>query len=498
VTQVDDSPIPPLRRDQLVVTVGLMTAISLAALDLTVVGTAMPTIIGQLGGLAEYSWVFTAYLVTSTTTVPIFSRLADAYGRKPVFLFGLGLFVVGSVLCGFSTSMPQLIAFRAVQGLGAGALQPISFTIAGDIFESRQRARMQGVFSAVWGVAAIVGPALGGLITTTVGWPWVFVINLPVGIAAAGIIWFAFHEHFERRSQRVDWLGALLLTGGIVLLLLAVSGSSLGFGLASPLTIGLLVGAGLLLAAFVANSRRVPEPLIALDLVRAPLVRAGLGIGALAGIVMFGVTTYVPPMVQGVYGGTAVEAGAVVAAMSLGWPIASVVAGRLLLRTGARPIVLVGTGLLVGGGLLLTQLGRFETLWFATGACALIGIGMGLTSTTLLVVIQGAVTWDRRATATGLVQFSRTIGGAVGVGVMGGVLTAFVGSASSAILDPSARAGLDAATRDATAAALSSGLTVTYWLILAAAAVAFAIAIRAMPDVALGHEIESVTAAPAA
>jgi predicted MFS family arabinose efflux permease len=326
----------------------------------------------------------------------------------------------------------------------------------------------------------------------------VFLINLPVGIVAAAIIWFAFHEHFERRPQHIDWLGAVLLTGGIVLLLVAVSGSSLGFGFASPLTLGLLVGSGLLLAAFVANSRRVAEPLISIDLVRAPLVRAGLGIGALAGVVMFGVTTYVPPMVQGVYGGTAVEAGVVVAAMSLGWPIASVVAGRLLLRTGARPIVLTGTGLLVGGALLLTQLGRFETLWFAAGACALIGVGMGLTSTTLLVVIQGAVPWDRRATATGLVQFSRTIGGAVGVGIMGGVLTAFVGAASSAILDPAARGGLDAATREATSAALSSGLTVTYWLVLGAAVVAFLIAIRSMPDVALGHELENVSSATAA
>ena len=186
------------------------------------------------------------------------------------------------------------------------------------------------------------------------------------------------------------------------------------------------------------------------------------------------------------------------AAMSLGWPIASVVAGRLLLRTGASPIVLTGTGLLVAGALLVTQLGRVETLWFAAGACALVGVGMGLTSTTLLVVIQGAVAWDRRAVATGLVQFSRTIGGAVGVGVMGGVLTAFVGAASSAILDPAAREGLDAATRDATTAALSSGLTVTYWLILAAAVVAFLIAVRAMPDVALGHELEAASAAPAA
>src|SRR4051812_40159 len=176
------SPIPSLTREQLLVTAGIMAAIAVAALDSTVVGTAMPTIIGQLGGLSEYGWVFSAYLLASTTTVPFYAKLADMIGRKPIFLFGLALFVGGSALCGLSGSMTQLILFRTIQGLGAGAVQPISFTIAGDIFEPRQRARMQGLFSGVWGVSAIVGPALGGIITTTVGWPWVFAINIPVGL----------------------------------------------------------------------------------------------------------------------------------------------------------------------------------------------------------------------------------------------------------------------------------------------------------------------------
>ena len=484
-------PDPPLTRDQLLVTAGIMTAIAVAALDSTVVGTAMPTIIGQLGGLSEYAWVFTAYLVTSTTTVPIYSRLADIHGRKPVFMIGLGLFVLGSVLCGTATSMPALILFRALQGLGAGAVQPIAFTIAGDIFTPRQRARMQGFFSGVWGVSAIVGPAIGGIITTTVGWPWVFELNLPVGILAGSIIWFAFHERFERRQQPIDWLGAVFLTGSIVLLLFAVSEGGQLFGWTSPLVIAMVAGAVGLLAAFVWNSRREPAPLIDLDLLRSPLVRAGLGIGALAGIVMFGVTTYVPPMVQGVHGGTALDAGVAVAAMSIGWPIASVTAGRLLIRTGARPIVLAGSGLLVIGSLLVTQLARFDALGFAMVACAVTGFGMGLTSTTLLVVIQGAVAWQRRAVATGLVQFSRTIGGAVGVGVMGGVLTAFVGTASSAILDPIARGTVSAQVAAAARDSLSSGLGVTYWLMFGAAGLACLLAIRTMPSVALGHELQA-------
>jgi len=238
------------------------------------------------------------------------------------------------------------------------------------------------------------------------------------------------------------------------------------------------------------QARRTPEPLVDLDLLRAPIIRAGLLVGTLAGVVMFGVTTYVPPMVQGVHHGTPVDAGAAVAAMSIGWPLASVAAGRLLLRVGARPLVLAGAGMLVLGALLTTQLQRFDALGYAMVACAATGVGMGLTSTTILVVIQGAVAWQRRAVATGLVQFSRTIGGAVGVGIMGGLLTAFVGGASSAILDPAARGDLPASTLEAGRAALASGLTVTYWLMLVTAVVALAVAVRSMPDVTLGHEIE--------
>ncbi len=244
------------------------------------------------------------------------------------------------------------------------------------------------------------------------------------------------------------------------------------------------------MVGFVRHARRTPEPLVDLDLLRAPVIRAGLLVGTLAGVVMFGVTTYVPPMVQGVHGGTPVEAGAAVAAMSIGWPLASVAAGRLLARIGARPLVLAGSSMLLVGALLTTQLERFDALWYAMVGCAAVGVGMGLATTTILVVIQGAVTWRRRAVATGLVQFSRTIGGAVGVGVMGGLLTAFVGGASSAILDPTSRGDLSASALDAGRAALASGLTVTYWLMVVTAVVALVVAVRSMPDVTLGHEIE--------
>ena len=477
---------------QRLITIGIMAAVAVAALDSTVVGTAMPTIIGQLGGLPEYAWVFSAYLLASTTTVPLFSRLADIHGRKPLFMFGLILFVAASALCGLSSSMGMLIVFRTIQGIGAGAVQPISFTIVGDIFEPRQRARTQGYFSAMWGVSAIVGPALGGLITSTVGWQWVFEINIPVGLLSGAIIWFGFHERFERHPHRVDWSGAALLSGSIVLLLFAVSEGGSLFGWTSVQELAMVAGAVALLVLFIRHAGRVAEPLIDLDLLRAPIIRAGLAIGSVAGIVMFCLTTFVPPMVQGVQGGTAVQAGAVVAAMSIGWPVGSLVTGRILHRVGARPIVVAGTVLLVIGTLAITQLELVGTLWYATVACAVVGLGMGLNATTLMILIQGAVPWKRRATATGLVQFSRTIGGSVGVGVMGGILAAFVGSASSAILDPIARGSLSPATLSAGRAALASGLGVTYWVMAGAAVLALAIAVRSMPDVELGHQLSEV------
>lgn len=481
--------LPRLTRNQIAVTAGVMVAIAVAALDSTVVGTAMPTIIGQLGGLHQYAWVFSAYLVTSTTSVPIFSSLADAHGRKPVFLFGLAVFVVGSALCGLASSMTELIAFRALQGLGAGAVLPISFTIIGDTFEPRQRARMQGLFSAIWGLCAIIGPAIGGLITGTVGWRWVFTINIPVGLLAGLIIAIALHERGLRHERRIDWIGGALLTASIVLLLFVVSDAGQAFGWTSPLTIGLGLVAIALFSVFVRRSRSVAEPLIDLDLLRSPLIRAGLVITTLSGVVMFGVTTYVPPMVQGVQAGSPLEAGVAVAGMSVSWTVASILGGRALLRIGARPLVLGGTLMLLIGALLVTLLKSVDSLAYTVGAGALVGVGMGLVSTTLLVMVQGAVAWERRAVATGLIQFSRTIGGAVGVGVMGGILAVFVGTASSAVLDPAATAGAAGTDLETARRSLAAGLGVIYWVMTGCAALALVIAARTMPDVRLGHEL---------
>jgi EmrB/QacA subfamily drug resistance transporter len=473
--------------EQFVIAVGIMFALAVAALDSTVVATAMPTIIGNLGGLSEYGWVFSAYLLASTVTVPLYARLADMYGRKPIFLVGLALFVGGSMLCGAAQSMFTLIVFRTIQGLGAGAVQPISFTILGDVFESEQRARIQGLFSGVWGAAAVVGPAIGSVITTTVGWRWVFFVNAPVGLVAALLIGRYLREHVEHHRHRLDFGGAAILTVGLVALLFAATEGGQLWGWTSPLTLGLVLAAMLLIAAFVAFERRVAEPLIDLGLLGVPVIAAGLAIGGLAGVVMFSLSTYVPPLIQGVLAGNALEAGVAVAAMSIGWPVGSIVGGRALLRWGARPVVLVGTAMLVVGTIVVTQATRPGTLsgglLVAAAGEAVTGLGMGLSATTILVMVQAAVPWQRRAVATGLVQFSRTIGGAVGVGLLGGLVTASVGPSSAIILDPIGRNYIPANQLAAMQSSLSGGLEWVFVILVVDAAVVAAVALRFMPAV---------------
>ena len=483
--------------EQFVIAAGIMAALAVAALDGTVVSTAMPTIIGNLGGLSEYGWVFSAYLLASTVTVPLYARLADMYGRKPVFMTGLALFIGGSMLCGFSGSMDLLILFRTIQGLGAGAVQPISFTILGDVFESEQRARIQGLFSGVWGAAAVVGPAIGSVITTTIGWRWVFFVNAPVGLLAAVIIGRFLHERVEHHRHRLDVAGAGILTLGLVALLFAATEGGQLWGWTSPLTLGLVVASLALLAIFALFERRIAEPLIDLELLRVPVIGAGLAIGGLSGVVMFGLSTYVPPLIQGVMAGTALQAGVAVAAMSIGWPVGSIVGGRALLRFGARPTVLVGMAMLVAGTVVVTQAigpGTLDGgLVVASLGEAIVGLGMGLSSTTILVMVQASVPWQRRAVATGLVQFSRTIGGAVGVGLLGGIVTANAGSASGIVLDPIGRNYIPAAQLAAMKSALSAGLEWVFVIVAIDAIVVATVALRFMPTV----RIERRQAGPA-
>jgi EmrB/QacA subfamily drug resistance transporter len=406
---------------------GLMVSLFVAAMDSTVVGTALPTIARELGSFELYPWIVAGYLITGTTTVPLWGRLADIRGRKPVLLTGLAIFVVASALCAWSPSMPWLIAFRTLQGIGAGCIQPLVFTTVGDIFPLAQRARLQGFFSSMWAIAAIVGPALGALFVSTIGWRWIFTINIPIGIAAAALLWGYTERQDQRVKARLDVRGGLLLTVAVTLLLIG-----LGTGSQSATPNWPIVGIALiLLGAFVALEWRSRNPTVPLHLLKHRVIGPAILIGLIAGTLMFGVTAYLPLWVQSVQGGSAYEAGVAVAAMSFGWPIASSVSGFAMVRVGYQRLVVIGSLALLAGSVMLAVAQPSSSLFWTGGASLIIGLGMGTFTAPLLIVIQSNVEWAQRGAATALNQFSRTIGGAIGVALMGIVVQRYVGSASA-------------------------------------------------------------------
>ena len=404
----------PWTRERLLVTGGLMLAMFVAAMDATVVGTALPTIAHQLGQVELYPWIFAGYLLTSTTSVPLWGRMADLRGRKPVLLAGLAAFVGGSVLCGASPSMPALIFFRAIQGVGAGCLQPVTLTVVGDIFPVAQRARLQGLFSAMWAIAAAVGPRIGGVFVVTVGWRWVFLINLPIGILCA-VLFARYREEREAGApQRLDYLGAVILTAGVAVLLYGLGAGNPSGRATWPVA---AAGAALLVLYF-GREFRTESPTIPVRLLGDGLIGPAIGVSLLAGTLMFGVNSYLPLFVQDGLGRSALEAGWAISPLSIGWPIASVVGGRMLLRVGYRAVASAGAVILFAGALILLLTARLGAV--AVGAGTLVvGMGLGAVLTPLLIVVQNAVPWQRRGAITALNQFSRTIGGAVGVSLMG-------------------------------------------------------------------------------
>ncbi len=488
------------RRQTVLLIASLMLGMALAALDSTIVGTAMPTIVATLGGLALYSWVVSAYLLTSTTTVPLYGRLADLYGRKPVFLFGIAVFLLGSALCGLASTMEALIAFRAVQGLGAGAVQPMAMTIIGDAFGIERRAKMQGFFAAVWGASSVVGPALGGVIVTYLAWGWIFYVNVPVGLAAIAMLAANYHEKVEHQRRSVDWLGALLLTAGVSVLLLALQ--EVGQAGGARRGAGLLVAALALLTVFVVNEARVAEPIVPLHLFRQRVIGVGYLATFVAGATQFGVSSYVPLFVQGAMGGSALSVGAVLAPMTIAWPIASITSGRLILKLGYRPPLIAGMAATVVGCLGLLLLHPAASQAQITATVALIGAGMGLTSSPLIIAIQGAVAWNQRGIATSLNQFARTIGGSFGVALMGALLnfelgrglqTSDVDALVSQVLDPVARTALDPAFLEHVRILLALVLREAYAIPIVCSAAGFLLVVLKFPRGSV-HQLAAVPA----
>jgi MFS family permease len=439
-----------------------------AAMEATVVATAMPTVVGSLGGLELYGWVGAIYLLASTVTIPLNGKLADVYGRKPVMLAGIFVFLLGSMLSGMSRTMVQLIAFRGVQGVGAGALQPIALTIIGDLYTPRERARIQGLFGAVWGVAAMVGPFLGGLIVRALSWRWVFYINLPFGAISAGLLVLSLREKIERKEHRFDVLGALTLSGAILALLLAAG------RIAPALLFSVSIA---LLAAFVWVERRAPEPILPLSLLARPVIAVATLGGAILGAVMMGTLMFVPLFVQALLHGTPTEAGSTVGPMLVGWPIAATAGGRLLAKTGFRPIVRSGFIVVTASAVVLWWMLRpGASVWALRIAMTGLGAGLGLANTALLIAVQDSVDWSQRGVATATTMFSRSIGSAIAVGGLGALLAAAIGpSASSAeverLLNPRITGGLDAAAVERLAGGLEHGLANVFLVVAVLAGV---------------------------
>jgi EmrB/QacA subfamily drug resistance transporter len=402
---------------------GVMLSVFLGAMESTVVATAMPIVVTSLGGLEIYAWVFTGFILTSTVTMPLWGRLSDLFGRRPMYLVGLAIFLVGSALSGLSRDMVQLIVFRMLQGLGAGSLITIGMTVVADLYGLERRAKMQGYISSMWGVASLVGPLIGGFLTDHVSWRWVFYINLPFGAVAMALLATALRGGpVSSRRPVIDYTGLVLFTGGISALLFGVSvGGMHSFTAATAVVpVALAVVA---LVAFVGVERRAAEPIVPLRLFRHRMVVAAVTTGFLSGMAMFGALSFVPLFLQNVAHHSATGAGLVLTPFVLGWVTMSIVSARLVLRIGYRVVVLTGMVCLTVSFLLLSRWSADLTTLVAIRDAVLGGMGMGLTMVPMLIAVQSAVARTDLGVATSLTQFFRSVGGAVGVAMMGAVKT---------------------------------------------------------------------------
>ncbi|GAA4736073.1 MDR family MFS transporter [Amnibacterium soli] len=430
-----------LRSERGPILLALMLSTGLIAIDSTILATAVPSIVHDLGGFASFPWLFSVYLLAQAVSVPIYAKLIDTVGRKPLLLFGIAMFLLGSILCGFAPSMLLLILFRAVQGLGAGAIMPTSITVAGDIYTVAERAKAQGYLASVWAISSVVGPTLGGVFSQFVSWRWIFFVNVPLCIVAAVLV-RRYEESAQRTRRRVDVPGALLLTGGLTALLLGLLQGGQAWAWNSVPGVGLLVLAGVLLVAFVLVERRAAEPVLPLWVFsRRLLLTTGL-ISAGVGALILGLTSYVPNFLESAAGATPLESGLALALLTIGWPIAASNAGRLYLRLGFRPTALIGsTVALVGaiGVLLVTPL---ASIWLTGVACLVVGLGLGTVATPTLIAGQSSVGFAERGVVTGSNTFLRSVGSAVGVAVFGAVANGVLGGRTDAASVSSASTGV--------------------------------------------------------
>jgi len=401
--------------------ISIMLSIGLVAIDSTVIATAVPSVVASLGGFHQFPWLFSVYLLAQAVTVPIYGKLADLFGRKPMMLLGIGFFLVGSILCGLAWSMVALIVFRAVQGLGAGAVQPMSMTIVGDVYTTAERGRVQGYIASVWAMSAVVGPTLGGVFSEFVNWRWIFFINIPLCLLAAGMLLRNFREDVVRRKPQLDYRGAAVLTIGVTLLILGLLEGGEAWPWLSLAGIGVPAAGVALLVVFVMLERHAAEPVLPLWILRRRILvtssLASLGIGA----VLIGLTSYIPTFVQGVLGTGPLVAGFALATFTLGWPIAASQSGRAYMRLGFRTTALIGSAVAILGTSLTAFLGPTSPVYAVGAVCFIVGLGMGWTAAPTLIAAQTTVGWSDRGVVTAANMFSRSMGSAVGVALFGAV-----------------------------------------------------------------------------
>ena len=417
---VPNSDAPLQGRALRIVFAALMLGMFLAALDQTIVSTALPTIVGDLGGLNHLSWVVTSYLLASTISTPIYGKLGDMRGRKPIFLAAIVIFLIGSMLAGLSQTMGELIGFRALQGIGAGGLMVSAQAVIGDIVPPRERGRYMGLIGSVFAVASVAGPLLGGFLVENLSWRWVFYVNMPVGAVAIVIVWSRLHLHTPTIRHRIDYLGAALLSGcvGALIMLTTWGGSEYAWG--STTIVGLGIAGATLLAAFLWWETRAPEPILPLALFRSSVFSVACAMGFAIGMAMFGAIIFIPLFLQLVYGASPTSSGLRLLPLMAGLLVASIASGRVISRIGRyKMFPIAGTAILIGGMYLLSLLGVGTAPWLASVYMLVVGVGIGLVMQVLVLVVQNDVQPKDIGVATSTATFFRSVGGAFGVAVFG-------------------------------------------------------------------------------
>lgn len=465
----------------------VMLAMFMAAIEATIVATAMPAIVAELEDFSLYSWVFSSYLLMNAVTVLIYGKLSDIFGRKPVLTVGIVIFLIGSILCGLASSMEWLIFARFVQGFGAGAVMPIASTIVGDIYTKEERAKIQGYLSSVWGISAIMGPAIGGLLVEYVSWRFVFWINVPLGILAIIGLYLFLHEEIEKSKSKIDYVGAFLLTLFVTtFMFILVEGGVRWDWLSGPI-VSLALLSLLTLVIFVFYERKVDDPMMPFELWRERSILIANLTSLTTGIILIGLSTFLPTFVQGVMEEKPIIAGLTLTTMSIGWPIAATISGKAILSIGFRTTSIFGGVSLILGSIVFTILSGSDSPLLAAFGSFLIGIGMGLTTTAFIVSIQSTVSWNTRGVATATNMFMRNVGSTVGAALLGGILNSqlltFYSSkgvedemnldSTTMLLDDQQRNELTAQARSLLQEGLEIALNDVYWVVFGFAVLSF-------------------------